>query len=204
MTVAAKPAHQGQPFPVMPRWERHLRCVMRSLPKSFSALVGPQYVEYANADVVGTTLPPPAELIHRIHLVASPGPGLVTVCASAEGWRFLPGGRLEPGESLAAAITRELREEAGSRPTGTADVFFSHIATSRAAQPYLPHAPHPVSWWSYAVVTTEVIGAPTCPDGGEQITELHHLKVREAAGWLQAHDPVHADVVRLAATFGLL
>lgn len=177
---------------------------MRSLPGSFDGLVAPQFVGYANADIHGTTQSPPSELLHRIHLVASPGPGLVTVCASEEGWRFLPGGRLEPGEPMEAAISRELAEEAGSRPLEAADVFFSHVATSRAANPYLPHAPHPVAWWSYAVVRTEVVGAPTCPAGGEQITEVHHLRCSDAARWLQEHDPVHADVVRLATHLGLL
>lgn len=177
---------------------------MWSLPATFDELAGPQYVEYANADIEGTTQQPPSELIHRIHLVASPSPGLVTVCASGQGWRFLPGGRLEPGESMETAIGRELAEEAGSRPLGAPDVFFSHVATSRSADPYLPHAPHPVAWWSYAAVTTEVLGPPTCPAGGEQITEVHHLECMDAAQWLQTHDPAHADVVRLAAHLGLL
>lgn len=174
------------------------------MPAPFAELAGPQYVEYANADIEGTTHQPPPELIHRIHLVAIPSPGLVTVCASEEGWRFLPGGRLEPGESMEAAIGRELAEEAGSRPLGAAHVFFSHVATSRSADPYLSHAPHPVAWWSYAVVTTEVLGPPTCPADGEQITEVHHLECMDAARWLQKHDQAHADVVRLAAHLGLL
>lgn len=96
-------------------------------------------------------------------------------------------------------------EEAGSRPISAANIFFSHVATSRTTRPYLPHAPHPVAWWSYAVVTTEVIGAPTSPEDGEQITELHHLgSPLAAAKWLQAQESVHADVVRLAAHLGLL
>ncbi|NLF04651.1 MAG: NUDIX domain-containing protein [Actinomycetales bacterium] len=171
-------------------------------PPGFESLFETTYVPYAESDVVGTLDLPPLPLLHRVHLVASPAPGLVTVCASAEGWRFLPGGRLEPGESLQRAAERELEEEAGSRPLGPAEVFYSQIATSRAPDPYRAHAPHPVAWWSFAVVRTEVTGAPTCPADGEQIVGVHHLEADAAAAWLQVHDPVHAAVVRLAQHLG--
>lgn len=73
------------------------------------------------------------------------------VCASSEGGRFLPGGRLELGESIEDALRRELLEEAGCRIEGQSRLFFSHVATSRREAPYLPHVPHPVMWWTYAV-----------------------------------------------------
>lgn len=178
--------------------------VVPLIPPSFAELAGPYYVEYADADVIGTTEEPPLDLLHRIHLVAVSSPGLVTVCKSDQGWRFLPGARLEPGESLEAAINRELTEEAGSKPVEDAHVFFSHVATSTAVSPYLPHAPHPVAWWSYAVVRTEVVGAPTCPAGGEQITELHHLEAMDAVRWLGQQNRAHAEVVRLGIHLGRL
>ncbi len=178
---------------------------MESCPEGFRSLFDPSYVDYADADIRGTLQRPPQHLVHRVHAVACPAPGKVTVCHSSEGWRFLPGGRLEPGESIDRALSRELLEEAGARPDGSAQLFFSHIATSRCSRPYLPHVPHPVMWWTYAVVRTEIVGEPTCPDDAEQVDEVLHLPVSEAADWLSSgSDPMHADVVRLAAHLHLI
>lgn len=177
---------------------------MASGPEAFADLFGPAYVGYASSDVRGSLDVPPGHLVHRVHLVATPSPGLVTVCGSQEGWRFLPGGRLDPGEAVEDAIARELLEEAGSLPTGPAQTFFSHIATSRAPEPYMRHVPHPVTWWVYAVVPTRIVGLPTNPGHGEQITELHHLPAADAAAWLEQQEPSHAAVVRLAAHLKLI
>lgn len=175
-------------------------------PREVKDLFEPAFVHYADVDIVGSFEAVPQDLVHRVHLIASPEPGLVTVCRSAEGWRFLPGGRLEPGEALATAIERELREEAGCVPVGQARPFFSHIATSRRAAPYLPHVPHPTAWWIYATVPVRCVGAPTTPVGAEQVTEVLHLPVSEAADWLSLSedDQTHASVVRLAAHLGLI
>jgi len=174
-------------------------------PAGFETLFDTTYVDYANADITGTFDTPPVELVHRIHLVATPKPGIVTVCQSVQGWRFLPGGRLEPGESLETAAARELYEEAGSRPSGALDVFFSQVAHSRNVTPYLPHVPHPVMWWVFAAVPTTVVGPPpTGVAGAEQITGVEHLPVSDAIAWLAAADPTSADVLRLATHLGLV
>lgn len=175
-------------------------------PPGFETLFEKTYIDYANADVVGTLEDPPSELVHRIHLVATPAPGIVTVCGSIEGWRFLPGGRLEPGESLRSAAARELYEEAGSALTAPLRIFFSQVAHSRNEAPYMAHVPHPTMWWTFAVVPTIAVGMP--PDrvaGAEQITEVHHLPVAEAIDWLaDSIDLTSAEVLRLAAYLELV
>ncbi|HWC24329.1 MAG TPA: NUDIX domain-containing protein [Flexivirga sp.] len=169
-------------------------------PPGFEALFARSYVDYANADIVGTFDDPPSELVHRIHLVATPEPGIVTVCESIEGWRFLPGGRLEPGENLESAATRELYEEAGSAPTGPLRIFFSHVAHSRNDAPYLVHVPHPIMWWVFASVPTTVVAAPPKGvAGAEQITAVRHLPVAAAIDWMAgSDDATGAEVLRLA------
>jgi 8-oxo-dGTP diphosphatase len=171
---------------------------------SFPALFAPGEVEYADALLRFTTGAVPDELVSRLHLVAVTPRRRVIVCRSVQGWRFLPGGTREPGESLAELAARELLEEAGARMTGTVSLFASHVADSRADAPFRPHLPHPRACWAYAVTEAEIVGAPANPPDGEHVVEVMELTAGEAAGYLAVHDPHHADVVRLAAAMSLI
>lgn len=180
---------------------------MEGYPEGFSKLFEPSYVDDADADIRGTLQAPPAHLVHRVHAVACPAPGSVTVCESEDGFRFLPGGRVETDEGIELALARELQEEAGCQPQPgvVCRVFFSHIATSRGSRPYRPHAPHPVQWWSYVALPTDLVGEPTCPVDGERITKVVHVPVDEAIGTLASgSDPMHAEIVRLAVHLKLI
>jgi 8-oxo-dGTP diphosphatase len=160
---------------------------------------------YANADLEFRLGTPSDEQVSRLHVVALDPDGLVVVCRSAEEWRFLPGGRREPGETLAELCRRELREEAGCAVIGVpGPVFAYQQATSREPEPYRAHFTHPVSAWAYAVARVEVTGPPTNPHDGESVVEVQRLPVDDASAWLRVHDPEHADVVLLAAAMGLL
>lgn len=169
----------------------------------FPRLFAPAHIEYANADVIFSTDDVPDELISRLHCVATDTDGRVIVCRT-DVWRFLPGGTREPGETLDETAGRELLEEAGAKINGPLSIFGGQLATSRNPRPYRPHQPHPVSCWAYAVTTAEIIGPPQIPADGEQVIQVLALDPVEAAHWLDDHDPVCADVVRLALAMGLI
>ena len=167
-------------------------------------LFAPSRVEYANCDLTFTVDPVPEAEINRLHLLAVTAEGAVVVCESAEGWRFLPGGRREPGEDLETLARREAMEEAGLRLDAVPTVFASHVAVSRDAKPHRDHFAHPTGYWAYASAPATVVAEPTSPPDAEQITGVHSLPPREAAEYLEQHDPDHADVVRLAMVTGVL
>jgi 8-oxo-dGTP diphosphatase len=170
----------------------------------FPELFAEQYAGYAGARVGFTTAAVPEDLVSRLHLVAVTAAGEVIVCRNDVGWRFLPGGTREPGEPLAGLAARELMEEAGARLTGPPAYFAAHIADSQRPQPYRPHLPHPRAYWAYAVARAEVVAAPVNPPGAEQVVEVLVLAPDRAADFIAAHDPGHADVLRLADAMGLI
>ncbi|TDE98683.1 NUDIX domain-containing protein [Occultella glacieicola] len=167
-------------------------------------LVAPRFVPYAGADIAYARGAPPEHLISRLHLIGVTPDGSVLVCRSIEGWRFLPGGTREPGESVRELAGRELLEEAGAVFRTEPVVFAAHAATSRLPQPYRPHQPHPYAYWAYAVGQVVVSGPPTNPPDGEQIVAVSELDPAAAVTELESHDVLHADVLRDAIGRGLV
>lgn len=167
-------------------------------------LYGLDHVEYASSTLRYTTDPAPEPLVSRLHLVAVTPAGDVLVSRSEQGWRFLPGGTREPGESLPELARRELLEEAGARLLGGFRPFSSFVADSDLAAPYRPHLPHPRAYWVHALARVEVVGPPTNPDDGEQVVEVLQLPPREAVAYIAEHDTVHADVLAHAIALGLV
>ena len=171
----------------------------------FPSLFASEYVSYSNSDTTYTTDPAPDHLVSRLHLIALTEDGLVVVCRSDRGWRFLPGGTREPGESLVDLARRELMEEAGAVLVSEPRYVSAHISRSRNPQPYRPHQPHPVAYWAYAVATVEVTCEPTMPDeGAERIVEVLTLPPEQAVQYIEAHDPMQAEVLRHAIAMGAL
>jgi len=172
----------------------------RRLPRLFAG----SYVDYADARITYESGAAPPTLVSRLHLVAVTDLAEVVVCRSAEGWRFLPGGTREPGESLADLARRELLEEAGATLDGDLVHFAAHRADSERDAPYRSHLPHPRAYWGYATCRVLITGPPTNPPDGETVVDVLTLHPDAAAEYLEAHDPVHADVVRHAQGLGLL
>lgn len=186
------------------RWERRAaaRVPMIAWETHFAKLFEPWQVSYAPISAqFGTTRPVDA-LISRVHVVARANGGVV-VCRSDDGWRFLPGGTREPGETMEQIVDRELAEEAGARRTGPLTWIGAHRAENRGAVPYRPHLPHPLAFWAYVATDVAIEHPPTNPADGEEVVEVAVLPVAEAVAFLAPEDPIHADVLRLAAEMGL-
>lgn len=171
----------------------------------FPRLFEEAYVGYADARIAYSRGVAPDELVARLHVIAVTEQNEVVVCRSAEGWRFLPGGTREPGESLGELARRELLEEAGAVLVGELLQFSAHLVDSERDHPYRPHLPHPRACWAYAVGPVRVAGPPSNPPDGETVVEVLTLPARQAAAYLDAgEDPIHADVLRHASALGLL
>jgi 8-oxo-dGTP diphosphatase len=162
------------------------------------------YVDYADCRIRYTTEAAPDDLVARLHLVAVTAAGNVVVCRSEQGWRFLPGGTREPGESLHDLARRELMEEAGAVLDGEPRYFAAHVADSNRAKPFRPHLPHPRTYWAYATAQVRLVCEPSNPEDGETVVEVMTLRPAAAADYLKDHDHVHADVLRHSMALGLL
>jgi len=171
---------------------------------SFPGLFRESYVDYADCRTTYTTEAAPDDLVARLHLVAVTADGNVVVCRSEQGWRFLPGGTREPGESLDDLARRELMEEAGAVLEGEPRYFAAHVADSNRDKPFRPHLPHPRTYWAYATAKVRLVGEPTNPQDGETVVEVVTLPPTAAANYIEDHDQVHADVLRHAVSLGLL
>ncbi|WP_405063038.1 NUDIX domain-containing protein [Kribbella sp. NBC_01505] len=170
----------------------------------FPDLYAPGHWAWGELDVQFTVEQPPDELISNVHVICRAAGGIV-VCGNDLGWRFLPGGTREPGETIEQLVRRELVEEAGARLTGPLTWLGGHRADHRRPSPYRPHLPHPLSYWAVFVADVVVDQAPTNPADGEQVTEVLVLPPGEAAAWLEdSPDGVKGPVVRLAQAMGLV
>jgi 8-oxo-dGTP diphosphatase len=177
---------------------------MQTWVEQFPELFAPAFWEWGELDVQFSTEQPPDHLISNVHVVARTEGGIV-VCGNDLGWRFLPGGTREPGEPLEQTVRRELIEEAGARLTGPMTWLGAHRADHRRPEPYRPHLPHPVSYWSNVVADVVVDREPTNPPDGEQVTEVLILPPDEAIAYLEAQPGgVMGGIVRLAQAMDLI
>lgn len=164
----------------------------------YPRLFAPQRWEWGDIEATFSILPPPEELVSNLHVIAYVGTN-VLVCRNDLGWRFLPGGTREPGETLEHTARRELREEAGATLIGPMRFVGAFQGRSGRNGPYRPHLPYPVSYWAYCSAPVIVDGPATNPPDGEQVVEVAILPPHQAAAWLSEYDEVAADIVRLAA-----
>lgn len=86
---------------------------------------------------------PPMDLVTSVRAVVRKGDAVLAFDDPLGGTHIVPGGRLEPGESRIAALTRELREEVGCTaigdPTLIGSLHLHHVTPRPELYPY----PHP-------------------------------------------------------------
>ena len=136
--------------------------------------------------------------IARVYVVPFIGAACVVVGFEHGDWGPVGGGR-EPGESVRAALERELAEEAGGRLL-TYTPFALLRCHSRAPAPYRPHEPHPDCDCLYGYGEVELVGPPQLDDGPERTVAVEVLAPDAAVSLLAAKGRAwEADLYRLAA-----
>lgn len=146
---------------------------------------------------------PPDELISNVKVVGRCAGG-VAVFETDQGWRNVPGGSREPGETLVETADRELYEEVGGRIKGPLEWIGAFRVDHSVAGPYRPHLPFPISYWAYTTADIELVAQPTNPEDGEQVTSVQVLPFDEAVEFLSVFDdgPL-LDAVKLARALEL-
>lgn len=148
-----------------------------------------------------TLEPPPDDLVVNVRLIASVGEDVV-VCQTEEGWRMLPGGSRERGESVEETARRELLEEAGCRVVDDI-IWFASFTVTNPGRPWRAWHPFPVTAWLVGAVAVERVGRPTNPADGERVVAVNILPALEARTYLSGFDNGgQADLVALAAELG--
>ncbi len=148
-------------------------------------------------DVQFSTDPPPDELVTNIHAVCFAGDAVVLCRDDRDVW-MLPGGTREKGESIDECLRRELREEAGARPTGPVRWLGAHYATSNLAAPFRDWQPHPHKAWLWCAVDVVLDSAPTNPDDAEHIVEVRAHPLSEALRLARTDGDHMAELIALA------
>ena len=172
---------------------------MTDLAVRYPLLHRPDRWAWASITMTFSTRLPPDALVASTHVVGFVGEE-VLLCRDdrVDVW-FLPGGTREPGEAVDASLARELGEEAGARLRGPFHRLGAHVGVSDAAEPYRPHLPHPAKAWLWGWADVEVVGPPTNPADGEQVTEVATFPLDEAVRLAATDFPWGGELVRLAA-----
>lgn len=173
----------------------------------YSALFRPHLPSWGGVTrdyTVQLTLQPPSDdVVVNVRLVATVG-GQVVVCQTEGGWRTLPGGSRERGESVKETAQRELMEEAGCRMTSDV-VWFASFTVTNQGGPWRTWHPFPTSAWLVGSVEVDLVAPPTNPPDGERVVAVHTLHPLDARNYLSGFDNGgHAELGALAADLGHL
>jgi len=139
----------------------------------------------------------PMNLVSNVSIVPTVGDNYVII-RSKDGKYELPGGTLEPNETIMDGLAREVIEEVGSRLIDYHIVGY-FLCRSSSEKPYRAHIPHPEFVRLFGYGEVQLLGKPTNPADGEQIEEVEIMGLDQAVNLLITggrHDI--ADLYKLA------
>jgi 8-oxo-dGTP diphosphatase len=167
-------------------------------PSEYPHLLGPTEPLFGPVPATFEFGLPDEALIGNVNIVPSVGDEWL-ITRQEEGWS-VTSGTLEPGESWLEAARREMIEEAGAELQDLT-LFGGWRIVSTEDRPYRPHMPHPVSYRVVGYGEAVIVGAPTNPEGEEQILEVATWPLHEACRRLEQSPEgfILADTLPMAA-----
>jgi 8-oxo-dGTP pyrophosphatase MutT (NUDIX family) len=171
-------------------------------PRAYPTLAGTTRAHWAPVDLRFMLLAGAVDerLVARVYVVPFVGDACVVVGPDGADWGPAGGG-LEPGETLRAALEREVREEAGGRLVSYTP--FAVLRCHAHGPPERAHLPHPDYDCLYGYGGVELVGAPDAADapagGGARTGEVLVMPPERAAAFLSGKGRAwEAELYRLA------
>jgi 8-oxo-dGTP diphosphatase len=121
---------------------------------------------------------PDEKLISNVSLIPFIEDKCVIMQINNKDWE-LPGGTLEPSELWFDAIGREAMEELGAELINF-NMFGAFYCASASENPYRPHIPHPNFVRIVGFGEVAIIGKPSNPTDGENVTKVEVVDIQEA------------------------